>query len=131
MKLIRIHEEFYLLNDDSIIVSEIFFDKEADTVNILAVQQTGNFWINGTNKVIASTDNREKLYRLSKDSIHKLIDETDLNKSEWEVEVETRSVCKPGCLNLILNGERSVCCGQTVLEPKINEYGYIKILKVK
>jgi hypothetical protein len=131
MKLIRLNGEFYLLNDESTTVDDIFFDNEAGTINILAVQQNGKFWLNDTDKIIASTDNREKLYRLSKSSITKLIDEANIKTTEFEVEVETKEVCKPGCINLVLNGERSMCCGNTILKPKINEYGYINILKIK
>lgn len=31
-------------------------------------------------------------------------------------------VCKPGCLNLVLNGERSMCCGDKVMGgPKLQD----------
>ena len=49
-----------------------------------------------------------------------------LQQTEWDVEVEME--CILGCINLTLNGENSLCCGNK--KPKLDENGCLILKRI-
>lgn len=50
-----------------------------------------------------------------------------LKSTGWKVEIEMEEICRPGCLRMTLNGENSQCCGDKILQPKVND-GFINLI---
>lgn len=71
----------------------------------------------------------EKIFKEFIESTNKEIELDDVDERYWDIQVEMVNICNIGCTKLVLNGERSMCCGEGTPRIKV-DHGFVNIIKI-